>query len=120
MGDDEENIQNSTDSSESQPVESSSDGQAAESTPSKKSIDLKQKPSTDASNGEKKENTRSQIAKIYVKAFFAVIFVVIFVCCLPVAQGNFKDFRDMLVTVSGILSGPLGFIIGYYFKSGEN
>src|SRR5574344_1121506 len=75
----------------------------------------------DDENGEgKKENTRSRIATIYVKTFFAVIFVVIVVCCLPCAQGHFKDFRDMLVTVSGILSGPLGFIIGYYFKSGEN
>jgi hypothetical protein len=27
------------------------------------------------------------------------------------------DYKDMLVTVSGILSGPLGFIVGYYFKA---
>lgn len=120
MEEDDEYNRDSNASGESLPEESSSDCPKETSTPSKKPIDLKQKPSTDASNDEKKENTRSQIAKIYVKAFFAVIFVVIFVCCLPIAQGNFKDFRDMLVTVSGILSGPLGFIIGYYFKSGEN
>lgn len=84
-----------------------------------KQLDLNKKPAADAEDDGGKENTRSQIAQIYVKAFFAVIFVVIFVCCLPIAQGHFKDFQDMLVTVSGILSGPLGFIIGYYFKSGE-
>ena len=85
-----------------------------------KPIDQKKKNTIDTDGNERKENTRSQIAQIYVKAFFSVIFIVIFVCCLPVAQGHFKDFKDMLVTVSGILSGPLGFIIGYYFKSGEN
>lgn len=80
----------------------------------------KTKPSSDEQGNEQKESTRSQIAQIYVKAFFAVILIVIFVCCLPIAQGHLKDFQDMLIAVSGILSGPLGFIIGYYFKSGEN
>lgn len=84
-----------------------------------KQLGLTRKPTADAQDDGRKETTRSLIAQIYVKAFFAVVFVVIFVCCLPIAQGHFKDFQDMLVTVSGILSGPLGFIIGYYFKSGE-
>ena len=26
------------------------------------------------------------------------------------------DVKDMLVAISGVLSGPLGFIIGYYFR----
>lgn len=29
------------------------------------------------------------------------------------------EYKDMLVTVSGILSGPLGFIVGYYFKASK-
>ena len=28
-----------------------------------------------------------------------------------------KKIKFVLVTVSGILSGPLGFIVGYYFKA---
>lgn len=61
------------------------------------------------------ENTRSYIAKLYVWAFFIVIgvvFVVGVIKCFEV-----KDYTDMLITVSGVLSGPLGFIVGYYFKA---
>ena len=62
-----------------------------------------------------RENTRSEIAKFYVWAFFATIGVTFLIgaCNYYKAQ----EYRDMLVTVSGILSGPLGFIIGYYFKT---
>lgn len=69
----------------------------------------------DDSPEQKRETTRSEIAKFYVYAFFSTIaftFVVGLLKCFEV-----KDYRDMLITVSGILSGPLGFIIGYYFKS---
>lgn len=69
----------------------------------------------DDSPEQKRETTRSQIAKFYVYAFFATIgttFIIGLIKCFEV-----KDYRDMLITVSGILSGPLGFIIGYYFKS---
>ncbi len=61
------------------------------------------------------ETTRSKIAIIYVRAFFIVIgavFVVGVIKCFEV-----KDYTDMLITVSGVLSGPLGFIVGYYFKA---
>ena len=68
-------------------------------------------------SSDPKENTRSTIAKIYVYAFFSVIFAVLIV-------GFFKEFKvdefkDMLVTISGVLSGPLGFIVGYYFKASK-
>ena len=68
-------------------------------------------------SSDPKENTRSTIAKIYVYAFFSVIFTVLIV-------GYFKEFKvdefkDMLVTISGVLSGPLGFIVGYYFKASK-
>jgi len=69
----------------------------------------------DDSPEQKRETTRSEIAKFYVYAFFGTItvtFIVGIFQCFEV-----KDYRDMLITVSGILSGPLGFIIGYYFKS---
>lgn len=68
-------------------------------------------------NSDPKENTRSIIAQIYVWAFFGVIAVVFIIGC----SYGFKvdEYKDMLVTVSGILSGPLGFIVGYYFKASK-
>lgn len=69
------------------------------------------------SSSDPKENTRSRIAMIYVYAFFGVIVVVFGIglfSCFKV-----DEYKDMLVTVSGILSGPLGFIVGYYFKASK-
>ena len=68
-------------------------------------------------SSDPKENTRSRIAMIYVCAFFIVIdivFVIGFLKCFKV-----DEYKDMLVTVSGVLSGPLGFIVGYYFKASK-
>lgn len=63
----------------------------------------------------KREETRSHIALIYVVAYVAIIAGAILI-------GTWKNFtiddhRDILLAISGILSGPLGFIIGYYFKA---
>lgn len=68
-------------------------------------------------SSDPKENTRSRIALVYVYAFFGVI-------ALVLVMGAFRrfgvdDYKDMLVTVSGVLSGPLGFIVGYYFKASK-
>ena len=30
-----------------------------------------------------------------------------------------ENMREAMITVSGILSGPLGFVIGYYFRRQE-
>jgi len=68
-------------------------------------------------NSDPKESTRSRIAIFYVCAFFGVIIIVfiIGICsCFRV-----DEYKDMLVTVSGVLSGPLGFIVGYYFKASK-
>ena len=62
----------------------------------------------------KKETARSKIAYLYVSSFLAIIFV-IFVYSI-IRRLEINNVKDLLVTVSGILSGPLGFIIGYYFK----
>jgi hypothetical protein len=69
----------------------------------------------DDSPEHKRETTRSEIAKFYVCAFFMTIAFTFFVGLIKCFE--VKDYRDMLITVSGILSGPLGFIIGYYFKT---
>lgn len=72
---------------------------------------------TDDSPAKKRETTRSEIAVFYVRAYFITIglsFVIGLIRCFAV-----KDYIDVLIAISGILSGPLGFIIGYYFKAGE-
>jgi|GEM_PF-1582288 hypothetical protein len=68
-------------------------------------------------SSDSKENTRSRIALIYVCAFFVVIGIVLIggVCL----KFEVDELKDMLVTVSGGLSGPLGFIVGYYFKASK-
>ena len=63
------------------------------------------------------ETTRSKIALMYIRGFYLVIllvFAVGLIKCFVV-----KDYTDMLITVSGVLSGPLGFIVGYYFKASK-
>ncbi len=63
----------------------------------------------------KREGTRSQIALYYVIGFLTLIASALVLFYARTLEVN--DLRDMLLALSGILSGPLGFIIGYYFKS---
>ena len=57
------------------------------------------------------------IARLYVWAFFIVIGIVFLVGILECFSVD--EYTDMLVTISGVLSGPLGFIVGYYFKASK-
>lgn len=69
------------------------------------------------SSDTRKESTRTYIAQLYVWAFFIVIgavFIIGVIRCFTV-----DEYKDMLITVSGVLSGPLGFIVGYYFKASK-
>ena len=65
----------------------------------------------------RKESTRTYIAQLYVWAFFIVIGIVFFIGLIKCFTVD--EYKDMLVTVSGVLSGPLGFIVGYYFKASK-
>lgn len=65
----------------------------------------------------RRENTRSYIAQLYVWGFFIAISLVYLLGYLK--NFSVQDFKDMIVTLSGILSGPLGFIVGYYFKASK-
>lgn len=64
---------------------------------------------------EKREDTRSKIALYYVLGYLALVLAMLLLFWIRQLQVN--DLRDLLLALSGILSGPLGFIIGYYFKS---
>ncbi len=63
----------------------------------------------------KREDARKKIALYYVCGFLLTIFYVLTLYWLT--KMTVDDLKGVLVTISGILSGPLGFIIGYYFKS---
>lgn len=75
---------------------------------SKPFVDLKQK----------REGTRG---------FFSIIFLggFIFLLTLGMVLGFFMDgnqldnTREILLTIAGILSGPMGFVVGYYFRRSE-
>ncbi|MBD5219509.1 MAG: hypothetical protein HDS72_04600 [Bacteroidales bacterium] len=62
-----------------------------------------------------KENTRKIIASLYVWAFFIIIYLTLIIGILN--NYTVDDYKDILIAISGILSGPLGFIVGYYFKA---
>lgn len=66
---------------------------------------------------DKREGTRSYIAMIYVVGYLLVVILVLAIGVYT--KFELSGYKDLLLAVSGILSGPLGFIIGYYFKSNK-
>ena len=68
-------------------------------------------------SSDPKETTRSAIAKIYVIAYFGVVLLVFITGWCK--RFEVDGYKDMLIAVSGVLSGPLGFIVGYYFKASK-
>lgn len=65
----------------------------------------------------KREGTRSWIALVYVTGYLIIVASVLLIGFTQKLE--LVGYKDLLLAVSGILSGPLGFIIGYYFKSSE-
>ncbi|MBN1331971.1 hypothetical protein JW978_03745 [Candidatus Dojkabacteria bacterium] len=67
---------------------------------------------------EKREVTRSTFALIFLIGFIILM-------CLGMILGFFMEgdqlnnTQEVLLTISGILSGPLGFVVGYYFRKSE-
>ena len=66
----------------------------------------------------KKEDIRGRVASVFLIGFFVVLVGAVIVSALSDGDkvGNLKE---LLITVSGILAAPLGFVIGYYFRSQE-
>ena len=62
-----------------------------------------------------KENTRSTMALLFALGFFAILFLC-FVYAIKV-DASLLDLKDTLIAIIGSLSGILGFIVGYYYKS---
>ena len=68
-----------------------------------------------SSADEKRERNRGTLAMVFIILFFCVIFVT-FAIGYTTENFDVQNYKDLLTTVSSILSGPLGFIIGFYFK----
>lgn len=69
---------------------------------------------TNQEGGPSKNSTRQGLAYLYVAAFLTIIMVTLVGMFLR--NYSIDNIKDVLLTESGILSGPLGFIIGFYFK----
>lgn len=62
---------------------------------------------------ERKEDTRSKISKIFVLGYLGLILI------LLITTTFFKLSSDSVKDFLLALSSPLGFVIGYYFKSAQ-
>ncbi|MDD3647694.1 MAG: hypothetical protein PHS44_04310 [Candidatus Dojkabacteria bacterium] len=67
---------------------------------------------------KKREATREKLAYVFVIGVFTLL-VIGAIFGFASNQDQVKNITDLLLAISGILSGPLGFIIGYYFKRQE-
>jgi len=66
------------------------------------------------SQNPKRENVRGLLAYIFIACFFACIFTVFLIgynSCFSTDQ-----YKDLLLIISSILSGPLGIVLAFYFK----
>lgn len=67
---------------------------------------------------KKQEVTRSTFTIIFLVGFIVLLLVGMILGFLM--DGNQLDnTKEILLTISGILSGPLGFVVGYYFRSSQ-
>lgn len=55
------------------------------------------------------------MALLFVLGFFAILFLC-FVYAIKV-NASITELKDILVAIIGALSGTLGFIVGFYYKS---
>lgn len=71
----------------------------------------------------KREDTRGRLAIIYTLATFVVFLVVIAIAVFDgvVRKVSIIDnLKDVIPVISGVFLGTLGFVLGYYFKNGED
>lgn len=66
-------------------------------------------------NWEMKEYTRGKIASLFVLGFFTVVILSFVYAAWK--QEPIAEVKEMITAVIGALSGLIGFVIGYYFKT---
>ncbi|HLD04024.1 MAG TPA: hypothetical protein VJC17_04590, partial [Candidatus Dojkabacteria bacterium] len=68
---------------------------------------------------QKREDVRGALSLVFLIGFFAVLIIGI-LSALTISQGDpANNIKEIILTISGILAGPLGFVIGFYFRSRE-
>lgn len=71
---------------------------------------------------KKQEDIRGKLALIYTVATFTIFLVGILICVIDGISRKVSiidNMKDLLPLLSGIFLGSLGFVLGYYFKKGE-
>ncbi|MCA9383476.1 hypothetical protein KC909_03860 [Candidatus Dojkabacteria bacterium] len=66
----------------------------------------------------KREDTRGRLALAFLIGFFTILIIGMIIAAFNPGD-KVVSVREVLLAISGILSGPLGFVIGYYFRSSE-
>lgn len=66
-----------------------------------------------------KERTKSKIALVFIISFILVIGAVPFVL-LATKVIDVDGYKDIVLTLAGILAGPVGIIVNSYFKDGAD
>ena len=68
---------------------------------------------------QKREDVRGALSMVFLIGFFAVLIIGI-VAAIYFPQGDpANNIKEIVLTISGVLAGPLGFVIGFYFRSRE-
>lgn len=67
----------------------------------------------------RKEDTRGRLAIFFLLGFFFLLFAGMVLAAWD-STDKLTSIKEVALTLSGILSGPLGFVIGYYFRSSED
>ncbi|MFQ5493155.1 MAG: hypothetical protein ACE5DX_03290 [Candidatus Dojkabacteria bacterium] len=66
----------------------------------------------------KREDTRGRLAIFFLIGFFIIL--ALSIGLVAISEGDkVTGVKEVMLTISGILSGPMGFVIGYYFRSKE-
>lgn len=67
---------------------------------------------------KKREATRERLAYVFVIGVFTIL-IIGAIFGFASNKDQVKNITDLVLAFSGVLSGPLGFVIGYYFKRQE-
>lgn len=67
---------------------------------------------------KKKETARERLAIVFVIGLFIIITIGMVLGYLGDSE-KVENITRIVISISGVLTGPLGFIIGYYFRKQE-
>lgn len=77
-------------------------------------------PTTDLTTvAIKREDTRGILALVFLIGFFVILVLGMIVGAINEGD-KVESVTAILLAISGILSGPLGFVVGYYFRSQDS